>query len=172
MVLVRPAHGQDAWAIARVHVQSWRTTYAGIVSAHYLASLNEPERVLLWQDRLTRDIEIYVAEQDGEVVGFICGGKMREPLRECDAELFTIYLLDRVQRRGLGSALLQKLAESLVAKGFKSMNVWVLERNPAVHFYERSGATRVSEKEVEIGGVLHQEVAFAWPDITKLASPL
>jgi hypothetical protein len=47
MVLVRAAKEQDASAIAHVHVQSWLTTYSGIVPDDYLASLNEAERVLL-----------------------------------------------------------------------------------------------------------------------------
>ena len=169
MVLIRAATQRDASAIAHVHVQSWLTTYAGIVPDNYLASLNEAERALLWQDLLTRDIHVYVAESAGEVVGFISGGQIREPLQGCDAELFAIYLLDRAQRRGLGTALLQKLAESLRAKGFKGMTVWVLERNPAKHFYERSGAALVTSKEIEIGGALLQEVAFAWPDLATIA---
>jgi ribosomal protein S18 acetylase RimI-like enzyme len=76
------------------------------------------------------------------------------------------------QGQGLGTALLRKLAESLAAKGFKGMTVRVFERNPANHFYEKPGATLVSDKEIEIGGVLLQEVAFAWPDLAKLALPL
>jgi GNAT superfamily N-acetyltransferase len=172
MVSVRMATVQDASAIAHVHVQSWLTTYSGIVPDDYLASLNEAERVLLWQDWLTRDIQVYVAEQDGELVGFIGGGPIREPLPGYDAELFAIYLLDRAQRQGLGTALLQKLADSLAARGFKGMTVWVLERNPAIHFYEKSGAALVRAKEIEIGGVPLQEVAFAWPDLAKLALSL
>src|SRR5258708_36422890 len=104
MVLVRAAKEQDASAIAHVHIQSWLTTYSGIVPEDYLASLNEAERVLLWQDWLTRDIQVYVAEQDGELVGFISGGQIREPLQRYDAELFAIYLVDRAQGRGLGTA--------------------------------------------------------------------
>jgi L-amino acid N-acyltransferase YncA len=169
MVLIRAATQHDASAIAHVHVQSWLTTYAGIVPNDYLATLNEPERVLLWQDWLTRDIEVYVAELDGEVVGFISGGQVREPLQGCDAELFAIYLFHHAQRHGLGTALLRKLAESLRAKGFKGMIAWVLERNPAKHFYERSGAALVTSKEIEIGGALLQEVAFAWPDLATIA---
>jgi ribosomal protein S18 acetylase RimI-like enzyme len=80
------------------------------------------------------------------------------------------YLLDRAQGQGLGTALLRKLAESLGAKGFKGMTVWVLERNPAIHFYEKSGAALVNAKEIEIGDVVLQEVAFAWPDLAKLAN--
>jgi len=172
MVSVRQAKEQDATAIAHVHVQSWRTTYAGIVPDDYLASLKEAERVLLWQDWLTRDIHVYVAERDGELVGFLCGGRIREPSPGYDAELFAIYLLDQAQGQGLGTALLRKLAEALAAEGFKGMIVWVLEQNPAVRFYEKSGASLVSAKQIEIGGVLLQEVALAWPDLAKLASPL
>jgi GNAT superfamily N-acetyltransferase len=171
MVLVRAAKEQDASAIAHVHVQSWLTTYSGIVPEDYLASLNEAERALMWRDWLARDFQVYVAEQDGELVGFISGGQIREPLQRYDAELFAIYLLNRAQGQGLGTALLRRLAESLAAKGFKGMTVWVLERNPAVHFYERSGATLVGDKEIEIGGALLREVAFAWPDLAKLALP-
>ncbi|HEV2273051.1 MAG TPA: GNAT family N-acetyltransferase [Acidobacteriaceae bacterium] len=172
MALIREATDQDASAIAHVHVKSWLTTYAGIVPEDYLASLNEAERTLVWRDWLARDIHSYVAELDGRVVGFVCGGQIREPLPGCDAELFAIYLLDRAQGRGLGTALLRTLADSLKAKGFKSMAVWVLERNPARHFYQKSGASLVAAKEIEIGGVLLREVAFAWPDLAKIPLPL
>ena len=35
-VIIRPDDVSDAVAIARVHVDSWRTTYAGIVPDDYL----------------------------------------------------------------------------------------------------------------------------------------
>lgn len=171
MTPVRLANPQDAIAIAHVHVASWRTTYAGIVPANYLNSLNEADRIVLWQDWLTRDLEVYVAELDGEVVGFAAAGPIREPLEDCDAELYAIYLLDRAQRHGLGATLLQTLARSLRAKGFKSMAVWVLERNPARHFYEKWGAVYATAKQIEIGGVLLEEIALTWPDLAMVASP-
>ena len=37
---VRRARVEDAAEIARVHVDSWRTTYAGLVPADHLASLS------------------------------------------------------------------------------------------------------------------------------------
>ncbi|WP_263375217.1 GNAT family N-acetyltransferase [Granulicella aggregans] len=102
MTAVRLASPQDASAIAHVHVASWRTTYAGIVPDEYLKTLNEADRLPMWQDWLTRDLEIYVADLDGEVVGFATAGPVREPLDRCDAELYAIYLLKGAQRRGLG----------------------------------------------------------------------
>jgi hypothetical protein len=71
MISIRAATGRDAVAIAHVQVQSWRTTHGGIVPEEYLATLNEAERVLGWRDWLTRDIRVFVADLDGEIVGFI-----------------------------------------------------------------------------------------------------
>lgn len=160
-------------AIAHVHVESWRSTYAGIVPTGYLATLTEADRALQWQDWLTGDVQIWVAELDGHIVGFIGGGPIWEPLAEYEAELYAIYLLADAQRQGIGTALLRRLAAMLVAEGFASLAVWVLEQNPAITFYERLGAARVGSesKQVEIGGVLLAEAALGWPDLTQLADP-
>jgi GNAT superfamily N-acetyltransferase len=168
VVSIRSAEMQDAAAIAHVHVQSWLTTYAGIVPAEYLASLNEAERVSLWQDWLQRDLCIHVAELEGEVAGFASGGPIREPLGEYGAEMYAIYLLQAAQGKGIGRQLVGALATALLARDFKNMAVWVLEQNPAVRFYERTGAQHLENKQVEIGGVLLSEIALGWPDLMQL----
>ncbi len=165
MASIRVAEVRDAAAIAHVHVQSWLATYEGIVPKEYLASLNEAERIPLWQDWLTRDISVFVAEIDGELVGFAGGGAIREPFDTYDSELYTLYLLKEMQGRGLGKALLGAVARALVQKNYKSMLVWVLEQNPAVHFYEKAGAQHLMSKQIEIGGVQLPEFALGWPDL-------
>ncbi len=171
MLLIRAATEQDAGAIAHVHVDSWRTTYAGIVPDNYLSGLNETERVPMWREWLGLDIHVYVADMASEIVGFICGGQIREPLADCDAELFAIYLLQRAQGQGIGTALFRRLAESLRADGFKSMAVWVLESNSSSSFYKKSGALRVQSKEIDIGGAMLSAVAFMWPDLELIPPP-
>ena len=170
MISIRAATEHDAAAIAHVHVESWRTTYAGIVPDEYLANLNEAERALLWREWLTRDLEVYVADRDGEVAGFISGGRIREPILTYDAELFAIYLLKQAQGQGIGTALLRELAGSLLRQGLTGMIVWVLEKNPAKHFYVKSSAQFVTCKEIEIGGVALSEVAYGWPDLKAIGS--
>ncbi|MGI8772220.1 MAG: GNAT family N-acetyltransferase [Acidobacteriaceae bacterium] len=115
---------------------------------------------------------MYVADVDGEIVGFVSGGGIREPLQDYDAELFAIYLLQEAQGRGLGTALLKKLAHSLGVQGFKSMAVWVLESNLSNYFYQKSGALPVLSKEREIGGAMLSVLAFGWPDLEMIASPV
>ncbi len=165
MASIRIAQVRDAAAIAHVHVESWRTTYQAILPNAYLAALNEAERVPLWQDWLTRDLSIFVAEVEGEVVGFAAGGAIREPFPAYDSELYTLYLLKKVQGRGLGKALLRTVVEALLEKGHRSMLAWVLEQNPAVGFYESAGAQPLMTKQVEIGGTPLPELALGWPDL-------
>lgn len=168
MSSIRLAVVPDAEAIAHVHVQSWLTTYKGLVPDEYLASLNEAERVPLWQEWLTRDISVFVAEHEGKIVGFAGGGPIREPLAAYDAELYAMYLLGEVQGRGIGRNLLSAVAGALALKDHASMLVWVLEQNPAVRFYEKTGAKHLMTKQIEIGGVSLSELALGWPDVAAL----
>ncbi len=168
MLSIRPATPDDAHRIAHVHVDSWRTTYTGIVPHEYLATLNEAERATQWQEWLTRDIPIYVAALDGKVVGFISGGPIREPIETYDAELYAIYLLQPAQGQGIGRQLLHQLTTSLRGRGLHSIVVWVLEQNPAKHFYIRTGAQLLTSKDIEIGGATLSEVAYGWPDLKLL----
>ena len=96
------------------------------------------------------------------------GGPIRERLAAYDAELYTIYLLEKVQGRGIGKNLLSAVAQALVGRNHTSMIVWVLEQNPAVCFYEKTGAERLMSKQIEIGGVSLIELALGWPDVAAL----
>jgi L-amino acid N-acyltransferase YncA len=169
MSTIRRATPEDAASIAHVHVDSWRTTYAGIVPDACLAALNEAERELQWQKWLTSDTPVYVAELDTQVIGFIAGGPIREPIETYDTELYAIYILQRAQGQGIGKALLQELATSLLGQGYKSMILWVLDQNPAKHFYIHTGAKILISKEIEMGSAMLPEAAYGWPDLNSLA---
>jgi len=136
----------------------------------FLADLNAEERTIRWREVIDSDPNVLIAKRDGQVVGFISGGAIREPLEEYDAELFAIYLLAEVQGKGIGTSLLMELAKRLDEGGFQSMAVWVLEANASRRFYEKSGAVRVTEKEIEIGGVLLPVAAYAWPSIKAIVA--
>jgi ribosomal protein S18 acetylase RimI-like enzyme len=170
MVLIRRADARDARGIAHVHVESWRSTYAGIVPQTYLDNLNEWERAERWREMLTRDDELFVAERDGQIVAFAMGGASRDRVQDCDAELYAIYLLKDAQRARIGADLLRELARSLTRSGFRSMDVWVLQANPSKAFYQSTGAHYAASKEIEIGGAALTEEAYVWPDLNALTT--
>ena len=53
-VTFRPATIDDARVIAQVHVDTWRTTYAGIVPDDYLRDLSYERRERQWQSFYTK----------------------------------------------------------------------------------------------------------------------
>jgi L-amino acid N-acyltransferase YncA len=170
MTHIRMATHEDAVGISQVHVASWQTTYRGIVPTKFLDELSPEERVPLWRQIIDSGSHLIVAENEGQIVGFINGGPIREPLENHDAELYAIYLLAEAQGNGIGTALLIELAKRLQEAGFQSMIVWVLAANNSLRFYEKTGAVRVTAKEIEIGGALLPVVAYAWSRLKVVAT--
>jgi len=78
-VRVREAMPADAVGIARVRVDTWRTTYRGIVPDATLANLSFEENEKRWECQVQGGDGrfTYVVEDEiGEVVGFASGGPM------------------------------------------------------------------------------------------------
>ncbi len=172
---VRTATLEDSASIARVHVESWRSTYVGIVPDDYLAGLSYRNRESMWEEILTTDrpgTSCFVAEAEGgDVVGFANAGPERKGDRTYRGELYAIYILEEYQRMGLGRRLFSSAMRRLLADRFNSMLLWVLEENrPAIRFYESLGGERVGRKTVTIGGVDLVEVSYGWRGIAELAS--
>jgi len=168
-VRIREARQEDAAAIASIHVESWRTTYAGIIPENVIAKFTPEERERGWRrilgDGARRDF-VGIAEDEGVAVGFVSGGPTRDRAAEFRGELYAIYLLAPFQRRGIGRRLTGALARRLLGAGCDSMVVWVLAENPARMFYAALGGAPAGEKPADIAGLT--EVAYGWKDIRAL----
>jgi GNAT superfamily N-acetyltransferase len=164
---IRPATPADARAIAEVQVATWKTTYRGILPDALLDNLSADEREPRWRERLSTAPEVMLVarDTDGKVVGFVGGGAERTGTLGCDGELHAIYLLERVQRQGLGTLLVNQLVRELRSRGFTSMAVWVLAANPFRKFYGALGGKVIAEREHERGGQQVTEVAYGWRDL-------
>jgi len=162
--LVRPADVDDAAAIARVHVESWRTTYRGLLPDNFLDSLSQGRYLERWLRSLGDDAtRVYVAEDAHEVVAFASGGRERAGEDGYSGELYAIYVLEKAQRKGHGIGLARAVTGGLREMGLGDMIVWVLRDNsPARRFYERLGGTYVRTQPVTIGSVELQEVSYGW----------
>ena len=165
---IRTATIADVAAIARVHVESWRTTYKGILPDDYLADLAYEQRERLWRRILSKpggQRLVYVAEETpGNIVGFASGGRERSRDPVYSGELYAIYLLENWQRQGLGRQLTVTLVGQLIQAGLTSLLVWVLAENRSRRFYEALGSQQVRQQPVTIGGAELIEVAYGWLD--------
>ncbi|MCM2605255.1 GNAT family N-acetyltransferase [Rossellomorea marisflavi] len=146
----------DAGGIAVVHVESWQSTYRGIVSDRYLDSLSVEEKKVKWEGILSEDHHTLVCTtKDGLVVGFASVG--RERSGEYEGELYAIYLLREYQGRGIGRELFSRSISSLKALGFQDMFIWVLRENSSKTFYYSYQTEMVKEEPIIIGDEEHVE---------------
>ncbi len=169
---LRAAGLNDAGPIARVHVTTWRAAYAGVVPDAYLVGMNEVGQMRLWRRLLGRpqsEETILVAEveraEGPQVVGFGSCGPSRPYGLPYRGEVFTLYVADDWQGRGIGRALLRALFADLVARGHHDAVIWVLSANPARFFYQAVGGSPVAERQEAFAGALLDETGFAWPDL-------
>lgn len=171
--IIRQARLEDAPGIARVRVDSWRTSYAGIVPDEYLANLSYEKYENKWTNILS-DSEskefVFVAEDEQEqIVGFVAGGPERNNDPVYQGELYAIYLLQSCHHRGIGRRLTLAFVEKLAQEGMHSMLLWVFATNlPARRFYEALDGQLVKTNQFEICGVMLEEVAYGWLDVRAL----
>ena len=116
--MIRPATSDDAPAISGVFVRA-RDEMA------YLPRIPEHDRPLLGSRFLER-AELWVAEEDGHLVGF--AGVSGD-------ELTHLYVDPPAQKRGVGTALLEHVKSIR-----ERLELWVFQKNEGARkFYERHG---------------------------------
>ena len=171
-VTVRAATVDDAVAIARVRVESWRSTYKGMIPQAYLDGMSVEASAALWDKALAaanHRTHTFVAEDPDGIVGFSSGVLLTEPKQGFVSELAAIYLRPAYQRNGLGRRLVGVVAEALVAQGATNMIVWVIAANAqARKFYAALGAELVIEQPFQWDGMDLLEAGYGWNDLAAL----
>ena len=100
-VLIRRATAQDAAQIARVHVSSWQTSYAHLLPAEFLNTLEVGAREARWNAIFERGESLtFVAVLEGKVVGFVSGGAMLSSIEDFKAfcRSIELFLLNTSER--------------------------------------------------------------------------
>ncbi|WP_413290757.1 N-acetyltransferase family protein [Bdellovibrio sp. HCB337] len=166
---IRRALSGDEETLANVHVQAWQEAYKGLVPQAYLDALPSEltERTENWKRSLVNAKRwIWVATVSDKIVGFTIFGLPRDENRETFIELGAIYLLEKYKNKGIGFALLSAGFKLMSEQGYQKAYCWVLENNPTIRFYERSGATFSGQKKPdEIGGKSFNELAYEWDSL-------
>jgi ribosomal protein S18 acetylase RimI-like enzyme len=157
--VIRPATPEDAEAVARVHLQTWRAAYGHVFPREELEDFSG--------ERIARRAELHrrappiVAEDGGEIVGFVSVGRANDD--DADGELYAIYVLPERWGSGIGRALIEAGEARLRELGHCQAVLWVLEDNPrARRFYERAGwKADGTRRPIEVFGVSVPEIRYA-----------
>ncbi|GAA4025412.1 GNAT family N-acetyltransferase [Actimicrobium antarcticum] len=167
---LRVATPDDAEGIAMVRIDSWRQTYRDIIPDTYLDNMEVEESMNLWHRVLSTPsakTSVFVAELDGEVVGFAAGKMLDEPKFGLDAELAAIYLIPDLQRAGIGGRLVNMVARAQQEQGANGLITWVISRNKiARQFFEKHQAELLVEQAFSWDGIDMLEVGYGWRNLS------
>lgn len=170
MNTIRPARLADAVAIADIYVETWQTSYPGMVPDNVLIGLSPDRIASSWRRAIQRRHgSILVAEADAQsVIGFGSVGPNRDKSSPFDCEVYTLYVRPDFQDQGAGRRLLHGLFQETVEQGFRHCELWVLAANPSRFFYHAMGGRLCGEKYERLWGEDVRELAFGWQDIHAL----
>lgn len=143
-LVIRAATDEDATAVADVHLASRK-------AAPMPPSVHPDEDAYPWLAARVREDEVWVAEADARVVGYV---------RLTATWLDDLYVLPDHAGQGVGSALLD-LAKARRPEGFC---LWVFEDNrPARRFYGRHGLVELERTDGSANEEGAPDLRMAWP---------
>ncbi|KON85438.1 GNAT family acetyltransferase [Sporosarcina globispora] len=169
---IRKAGLADSKGIAKVHVDSWRTTYKNIIPDEFLSNLSYDRRTDLWNDNILKEGNyVFVAENnDGDIIGFADCGKRKSNHIPKSGDLTAIYLLEEYQGKGVGKGLLKQVFLQFEELGFDRIFVEVLEDNKTRSFYEYYGAEIHRTEKITIAGAEFNLLIYEWNNIKDVLS--
>lgn len=161
---VREARASDAPGLARIQVESWRSTLTGLVPDEVLAELASTEAserfTERWRDAITHPpsskhkVHVAVDPDTGPggdpsagtaglpPVGFASAGPATDEDKwpATDAELYELHVLPSASGEGHDARLLHAVADTLAEDGFHTACTWALSGDsPRLEFFESAG---------------------------------
>jgi dihydropteroate synthase len=143
---IRLAGPEDAEAMARVQINSWRAAYRGILPTPILEHLAAAPLAGAFRSMASAPpaptTRLWALDLGGRLTAYAATGPCRDEGRDParTAEVYALYALQEYWGLGLGRALMARVLEGFRDLGFQDTVLWVLERNTrARHFYEAGG---------------------------------
>jgi GNAT superfamily N-acetyltransferase len=168
---IRPGTGDDLFMIAGVLVDTWRSTFRGLLSDAYLDCMSREDQAVRHARRMGAGGVSYLVAIEpfaGEVIGFANFGPGRGRVKADVYEIYALYIRADYQGMGIGRALVQAAASQCAGQGATALFAWVLSSNPNREFYKRMGAKAVETGDIGIGDRNYEQTAYLWEDITAL----
>lgn len=166
-IIYREATAADIPQIAKVHVESWQKSFAGIAPQEHLDKMSVENRAKQFEQAFSQKsfYKMFVAETpENEIVGFADFGESRAN-NSFDAQLYAIYFLREFQRKGIGGNLFRLCQREMAASGFDSMCLETLEISPYRAFYEKTGGRVVGESKRDLAGIEFKTVVYGWDNL-------
>ncbi|MGB1239915.1 MAG: GNAT family N-acetyltransferase [Pseudomonadales bacterium] len=175
-IVYRTAHATDSAAIASLHAASWRYTYKGIFSQHYLEQQVDKDRLTYWERCLKAsnpEREVILACRGVQLLGFICLIAEAHPVMGTIID--NLHVDIDTQRQGIARQLLHCGASWVLARQ-ESPAIYLevlAENHAAIAYYKRLGAAHreTNRWQTPGNGPIVEDLRYAWADAQLLLSP-
>ena len=163
--IIRPARGEDIFALSDLYGETQRATYHGIIphdALEYAIARRKPD---WWRRNLDRGSKTLILEQDGRAQGYVSFGPSRYGDIVYQGEIYEIYIRPGFQGRGFGGELFETARNSLGEDGHSGLMLWTIASNDrAVGFFRHKGAIEFAESEINYRSRTLLRVAMGWPE--------
>ena len=79
------------------------------------------------------------------------GGPLRDEELPYVGEIYAMYVKQEYQKRGIGKALITRLAAEFHREDWNDFLIWCLLKNPSCGFYEKMNGKHQESKKIRIG---------------------
>ncbi len=150
--------------IAKVHIDTWKNAYKGIISDEYLQSLSVKQRVQKYKFRknLAEGQQFFALKLKREIIGLLflivnAGGDGKNK-----GEISAIYLSPAHWDKGYGSQMMEYAVDYFAKQNCDEIFIWVLEQNMrAINFYKKFGFTFDGNQKTIVLGKKLKEVRYS-----------
>ena len=138
-VKIRNAEYSDIQEISRIHVDSWKSAFDGLMPSDYINGYTVSSRMIEWHSTIRNGSDVVVvADMGGKIVGFM--SYLSHPENAETIELSKLYLCPSVYGQKLGSTFVNHLEAYSLQKGINVIRLYVLDKNEAaIQFYSKHG---------------------------------
>lgn len=123
MIEIRKAYSTDAYTLVRIHDEAWRDGYYDILPNGLFHDFvkSYDKRVYHMMDQIKENNRIFVALDDGKIIGYVFYAKSSKNVYSSSAEIRSICVLPFYQRKGIGKKLFLQAIDELKKLGFRSL---------------------------------------------------
>ena len=164
MLKINVASETDLSEIKRIAYETWPLTFGEILSPQQI------EYMLEWMyslPSLTEQIQekghvFMLIKEEGESLGYVSYELNYKGIAK--TKIHKIYLLPASQGKGVGAALIRRVAEIATENQNTALILNVNRFNKAIGFYEKMGFAIVGSEDIDIGdGFLMQDYIMEKP---------
>lgn len=157
-ITIRKAELGDEKTLAYIQTESWKSTFADIISADDMERCTDIVKAEAMYENVIKSgyAEMSILEIDGKPHCIAAWGKARNPQFSDCAELICIHSLCDKWGKGYGSMMMNHIIDEIKNSGYNSVLLWVFEKNTRArsfyekHRFELTDNTQISYDAVEV----------------------